>query len=130
MSRTHCCASALAGLLGLIMSFGMGVNLAAAHPGDENQKDAEHAKEDLASTSIEQIEKETAAQAAKIKKETGHTPGRRNEDQNVANATVSAAAAQDPGQGGKWSSVLSTSVVPIFQAVLPNGKVLMWDSVG
>ena len=26
--------------------------------------------------------------------------------------------------------MLSTSVVPIFQAVLPNGKVLMWDSVG
>jgi hypothetical protein len=123
-------ASALAGLLGLIMSFGMGVNLAAAHPGEENQKDTEHAKEDLASTSIEQIEKETAARAAKIKAETGHTPGRRNEDQNVANATVSAAAAQDPGQGGNWSSVLSTSVVPIFQAVLPNGKVLMWDSVG
>ena len=130
MSRTHWRASALAGLLGLIMSFGMGVNLAAAHPGDENQKDTEHAKEDLASTSIEQIEKETAARAAKIKQETGHTPGRRNEDQNVANATVSAAAAQDPGQGGNWSSVLSTSVVPIFQAVLPNGKVLMWDSVG
>jgi hypothetical protein len=130
MSRTYRRASALAGLLGLIMSFGIGVNLAAAHPGDENQKDTEHAKEDLASTSIEQIEKETAARAAKIKEETGHTPGRRNEDQNVANATVSAAAAQDPGQGGNWSSVLSTSVVPIFQAVLPNGKVLMWDSVG
>jgi hypothetical protein len=130
MSRTYWRESALAGLLGLIISFGMGVNLAAAHPGDENQKDTEHAKEDLASTSIEQIEKETAARAAKIKEETGHTPGRRNEDQNVANATVSAAAAQDPGQGGNWSSVLSTSVVPIFQAVLPNGKVLMWDSVG
>jgi hypothetical protein len=26
--------------------------------------------------------------------------------------------------------VLPTDVVPIFQAVLPNGKVLMWDSVG
>jgi hypothetical protein len=130
MSRTYWRESALAGLLGLIISFGMGVNLAAAHPGDENQTDAEHAKEDLASTSIEKIEKDTAAQAAKIKEETGHTPGRRNEDQNVANATVSAAAAQDPGQGGNWSSVLSTSVVPIFQAVLPNGKVLMWDSVG
>ena len=129
-------ASALAGLLGLIMSFGMGVDLAAAHPGDENQKDIEHAKEDLASTSIEKIEKETKANAAKIKKETGHTPGRRNEDQNVANAKVSAAAAQDPGQGGNWSSVINTDqgtkvgVVPIFQAVLPNGKVLMWDSVG
>jgi hypothetical protein len=98
MRRKYWRASALAGLLGLIMSFGMGVDLAVAHPGDENQKDIEHAKEDLASTPIEQIEKETAANAAKIKKETGHTPGRRNEDQNVANARVSAAAAQDPAR--------------------------------
>src|SRR6187200_1577043 len=35
-----------------------------------------------------------------------------------------------------WRSVIPTDqgskvgVVPIFQAVLPNGKVLMWDSVG
>ena len=54
----------------------------------------------------------------------------------MPNARVSAAAAQDPGQGGSWSSVIPTDqgskvgVVPIFQAVLPNGKVLMWDSVG
>jgi Domain of unknown function (DUF1929)/FG-GAP repeat len=136
MRRRYWRASALAGLLGLITSVSTGIGIAAAHPGDENQKDVEHAKEDLASTSIEQIEKETAANAAKIKKETGHTPGRRNEDQNVANAKLSAAAAQDPGQGGNWSSVISTDqgtkvgVVPIFQAVLPNGKVLMWDSVG
>ena len=25
---------------------------------------------------------------------------------------------------------MPTPVVPVFQAVLPNGKVLMWDSVG
>jgi hypothetical protein len=108
----------------------MGVDLAAAHPGDEDQADAEHAKEDLAGTSIEQIESETRANAAKIKKATGDTPGRRTAKQTVPNASISAVAAQDPGQGGAWSSVLPTSVVPIFQAVLPNGKVLMWDSVG
>ncbi|MFL6540122.1 MAG: galactose oxidase-like domain-containing protein, partial [Chthoniobacterales bacterium] len=28
------------------------------------------------------------------------------------------------------SAVIPTDVVPIFQAMLPNGKVLMWDSVG
>ena len=83
-----------------------------------------------------QIEKDTAAKAAKIKKATGNTPGRLSKDQNVANANSLAAAAQDPGQGGSWSSVIPTDqgskvgVVPIFQAVLPNGKVLMWDSVG
>ena len=120
----------MAGIFGLVMSVSTGVGLAAAHPGDGDETDAEHAKEDLASTSITQIEKETRANAAKIKESTGETPGRQTEDQKVANAKVSAAAAQDPGQGGAWSSVLSTSVVPIFQAVLPNGKVLMWDSVG
>jgi len=136
MRRRYWRASALAGLFGLIISAGIGVDLAAAHPGEGEHTDAEHAKEDLAGTSIEKIEKQTLASAAKIKKATGQTPGRRTEDQNVPNARVSAAAAQDPGQGGSWSSVINTDqgskvgVVPIFQAVLPNGKVLMWDSVG
>ena len=130
MGRRYWRTSALAGLFGLVISVGMGVDLAAAHPGDEDQADAEHAKQDLAGTSIEQIERETRAKAAKIKKATGDTPGRRTAEQTVPNASVSAVAAQDPGQGGAWSSVLPTSVVPIFQALLPNGKVLIWDSVG
>ena len=71
MWRRYCRASALAGLTGLIMSVSIGVGGAAAHPGDGNQTDADHAKEDLAGTSIVQIEKETAAKAAKIKKATG-----------------------------------------------------------
>jgi hypothetical protein len=49
------------------MSIGLGVELAAVDP-DDQQKDAEHAKQDLAGTSIEQIEKQTAANATKIKK--------------------------------------------------------------
>src|SRR5688572_275952 len=123
-------ASALAGLFGLVISVGLGVDLAAAHPRDDKQADAEHAKQDLAATPIEQIERETRANADKTKKATGDTPGRRTDDQTVPNARLSAVAAQDAGQGGKWSSVYSTSVVPIFQAVLPNGKVLIWDSAG
>jgi hypothetical protein len=130
MRRRYWRAGALAGVFGLITSVGIGVDLAAAHPGDENRTDAEHAKQDLAGTSIEQIEKQTLANAAKIKNDTGDTPGRKTEEQTVPNARVSAVAAQDPGQGGAWGSALSTSVVPIFQAVLPNGKVLIWDSVG
>ena len=78
MGRSYWRASALAGLFGLIISAGMGVDLAAAHPGDEDQTDAEHAKQDLADTSIEQIEKETRANATKIKKATGDTPGRQH----------------------------------------------------
>ena len=129
MRRRYWRVSALAGLFGLITSIGIGVDFAAAHPGDE-KTDAEHAKQDLADTSIEQIEKETKANAAKIKKATGDTPGRQTDEQTVPNARLSAVAAQDFSQGGRWSSVVSTSVVPIFQAVLPNGKVLIWDSVG
>ncbi len=129
MRRRYWRASALAGLFGLITSVIAGMGIAFAHPGDD-ETDAEHAKEDLASTSIEKIEKQTKANATRIKKETGDTPGRKSDEQTVPNARLSAAAAQDPGQGGAWSSVLSTSVVPIFQAVLPNGKVLIWDSVG
>ena len=110
----------MAGLLGLITSFSTGVGIAAAHPGDGDETDTEHAKQDLAGTSIEKIEKDTEANAIKIKKETGHTPGRRSDEQTVPNAKVSAAAAQDPGQGGSWSSVIPTDqgskvgVVPIF----------------
>jgi hypothetical protein len=130
MRRRYSRATALAGLVGLIISFGMSVDRAAAHPGDGDETDAEHAKEDLAGTSIEQIEKLTRANATKITRATGNTPGRRSAEQTIPNAKISAVAAQDPGQGGAWSSVLATSVVPIFQAVLPNGKVLIWDSAG
>ena len=136
MRRKYLRVSALTGLVGLIISVGVAVDLAAAHPGDENKTDAEHAKQDLADTSITEIEKETKANATKIKENTGDTPGRQTQDQTVPNARLSAVAAQDPGQGGNWSSVINTDqgskvgVVPIFQAVLPNGKVLMWDSVG
>jgi Domain of unknown function (DUF1929)/FG-GAP repeat len=129
MRRRYWRATALAGLFGLITCVSTGIGIAFAHPGDD-ETDVEHAKQDLAGTSIEKIEKQTKANATKIKEETGDTPGRKSDEQTVPNARVSAAAAQDPGQGGNWSSVLSTSVVPIFQAVLPNGKVLIWDSVG
>ena len=92
-------ATALAGLVGLIMSATTGIGLAAAHPGEgDEHTDVEHAKEDLADQPITQIEKETRANAAKIKEATGTTPGRRTEDQNVFNAKVSAATAQDPVQ--------------------------------
>ena len=35
-----------------------------------------------------------------------------------------------PDQIGQWSAVINMPVIPIFTALLPNGKVLMWDSVG
>ncbi len=104
---------------------------ASAHPTDAGLTDAEHAAQDLVGTPISTVEQQTAANARKITEVTGVRPGRR-----TAAATASrverraAAAASDPGVGGQWGAVTGTEVVPIFQAVLPNGKVLMWDSVG
>jgi hypothetical protein len=118
------------GMAGISMSLFVGAGTAAAHPNDPHETDEQHAAQDLAGTSIEQIEKDTRANALKIKKATGTAPGGRTADQQVANEGASSRAATDPGQGGQWSAVVNTPVVPVFQAVLPNGKVLMWDSVG
>ena len=53
----------------------------------------------------------------------GRQPGTRR-------AAARAAAAGDPGTVGRWSAVIPAPVVPIFEALLPSGKILMWDSVG
>ncbi|MBW4620965.1 MAG: RICIN domain-containing protein [Cyanosarcina radialis HA8281-LM2] len=34
-----------------------------------------------------------------------------------------------PDQIGQWSPIINAPLVPIFTALLPNGNVLMWDSV-
>lgn len=104
------------------------VTPAAEHSHDE---DAEHAAQDLAGTPISQIEAQTNANKAKIAKQQGAEPGAARAQKSAAGeSTLSAAVSADPGVSGQWSSVIDTQVVPIFQAVLPNGKVLTWDSVG
>lgn len=92
----------------------------------------EHATDDLASTPISEIERKTAANKRRIIRETGVEPGAaRSKKMGASEPTFSAAAVDpDPSVSGKWSSVLDTEVVPIFQALLPNGKLLIWDSVG
>ena len=82
----------------------------------------EHLEEDLVGTPIRVIEDRTAQAATRIQRETGVRPG-------VARVPAGLAAA-DPGQSGSWSAVVNTPVVPVFEALLPNGKVLAWDSVG
>ena len=129
--RSRLWRAAISGAMaGISMSLLVGVGTAAAHPNDPHESDEQHAAQDLAGVSIEKIEKDTRANALKIKKATGAAPGGRTADQRVANEGASSRAATDPGQGGQWSPVLNTPVVPVFQTVLPNGKVLMWDSVG
>jgi hypothetical protein len=103
-----------------------------AHTGGEvsTLADREHAEQDLAGTGMDVIEKTTETNKRRIKTETGVTPGQKDPKRRLANEPQSIVAAADPGIGGSWSSVIPTDVVPVFQAVLPNGKVLMWDSVG
>ena len=83
--------------------------------------DAEHLAEDLVGTPMRVIEKQTAENADRIQRRTGVRPG---------TARSGRAVAADPGVSGSWSAVTATPVVPVFEAVLPNGKVLIWDSVG
>lgn len=108
----------------------LAVGPASAHPNEPHETDEQHAAQDEAGVPITKIERDTRAQALRIRRASGRLPGRRTADQRVANNRASVAAAADPGDGGQWSAVLDTPVVPVFQAVLPNGKVLMWDSVG
>jgi hypothetical protein len=55
--------------------------------------------------------------------------GTRLRSATAADATAAAVAA-DPGQVGEWSQPVNWPVVGIHVALLPNGKVLAWDSVG
>ena len=82
--------------------------------------DLQHREQDLVGMPMRVIEEKTAQNANRIQRETGRRPG-------VARTR---AAALDPGAAGVWSPVVDTPVVPVFTAVLPNGKVLIWDSVG
>ena len=47
-----------------------------------------------------------------------------------ASQAADAVAAEDPGLVGQWGPVENWPVVGIHVALLPNGKVLAWDSVG
>jgi hypothetical protein len=46
------------------------------------------------------------------------------------NARVRALVQGSSDQIGQWSAIIDAPIVPVFTALLPNGKVLMWDSVG
>lgn len=51
-------------------------------------------------------------------------------DKRVRNDLTAAAVSGSPNQIGVWGPVVNAPVVAIFAALLPNGNVLMWDSVG
>jgi len=62
------------------------------------------------------------------------TEARLNNETRIRSARASqataAAVGTDPGQVGSWGPVVDWPVVGIHVSLLPNGKVLAWDSVG
>jgi Domain of unknown function (DUF1929)/F5/8 type C domain/Galactose oxidase, central domain len=94
---------------------------AAAHHGDGELTAAQrHRAADLAGVSVDTLER----RVNRIARRLGYRPGTRLK--NAARAH----AVGDPGTVGSWSGVIPAPVVPIFSALLPSGKILMWDSVG
>lgn len=77
-----------------------------------------HMAADLAGVSVDTLER----RVNRIARRLGYRPGTRR--------SARLAAVGDPGTVGSWSGVIAAPVVPIFNALLPNGKILMWDSVG
>lgn len=78
----------------------------------------DHAHDDLAGTSMVELEKSADPKV-----------GLRPKSGKAAQEAKEAVAA-GPEVSGSWGPVQPTAVVPVFSALLPNGKVLMWDSVG
>jgi hypothetical protein len=118
------------GAASIALTLLLGAQPATGHPTAPPDADEQHAIQDLVGTPMDEIEAEARATAQRIEQTTGQAPGGRTSDQQVTNQRASSAAAADPGQGGQWSAVRATPVVPVFQVVLPNGKVLLFDSVG
>jgi Domain of unknown function (DUF1929)/F5/8 type C domain len=94
---------------------------AVAHhsPGKALTAAERHRAADLAGLPVRTLER----RMRKLTRRLGRQPGTRP-------AAARASALGDPGQVGSWSGVIAAPVVPIFEALLPSGKILMWDSVG
>jgi hypothetical protein len=92
----------------------------AHHPAGQLTAAERHRAADLAGVSVRKLERRVNAIARRL----GYRPGTRR------TAMARAAAVGDPGTVGSWSGVIPAPVVPIFSALLPSGKILMWDSVG
>jgi hypothetical protein len=100
-------------VLGLVVALGLGApSVATAH---NVNTPAGHAAEDAVS--------HDPATEARLDRNT------RLHSATAAGVTA-AAVTPDPGQVGQWGPVVDWPVVGIHVTLLPNGKVLAWDSVG
>jgi Galactose oxidase-like, Early set domain/Ricin-type beta-trefoil lectin domain len=128
MSLPRSRAAAAVAAAVVVLAFAGATPPAAVAHDDPGRTDAQHAADDLAGVPMSTIERNTKANQDRIAKQTGVRPGRRSATAQKLAAQVAAAA--DPGVAGTFGAVHATPVVPVFTAMLPNGKVLMWDSVG
>jgi hypothetical protein len=99
--------------LGLSLALSLGLpGLALAHP--VNTPEGHQAEDEVV---------HDAATEARLGRETRLRSA-------AESRSAAAAVAADPGQAGQWGPVVDWPVVGIHVALLPNGKVLAWDSVG
>jgi hypothetical protein len=105
-------------ILGLLLLSGLMLpGSAAAHGTPSAGK--RHRAADLAGASVPALERQVRGVTRRLGQQPGTSAG-----------AARLAPAGDPGLVGSWSPVIPAPVVPIFEALLPNGKILMWDSVG
>lgn len=103
----------------------MGAASAPAGPGHGSpDAAARHAASDLSGVSMDRLERQVRATARRL----GRRPGSR--PRGARARAAQALGSTDPAVVGRWGPVQDAPVVPVFTAVLPNGKVLLWDSVG
>jgi hypothetical protein len=105
-------------ILGLLLLSGLMLPGSAAAHGTPSAGER-HRAADLAGASVPVLERQVRG----VTRQLGHQPG-------TSAGAARLAPAGDPGLVGSWSPVIPAPVVPIFEALLPNGKILMWDSVG
>lgn len=142
-----------AALVAALVTLALSPSSAVAH--DTTDDPEAHGREDLVGRSVESLEKRATA----VTKEKGRRPGTRSGEDKAGAAARKADLARaskakpqpqarasgtttttptptptpsvdDPARVGSFGPVKATPVVPVFTAVLPNGKILMWDSVG
>ena len=107
--------------LAVATALGLAASPALGHEGHALTDAERHVAADTADVSVKTLER----RMRRVTRRLGRQPGTRA----PASAAARLTETTDPGQVGSWSPVFAAPVVPVFEALLPSGKILMWDSV-
>lgn len=102
-------------------------------PDAEQSARTSEAKQQAVATAPERTEdaKSVARSAAEDQlSDTASAPGAAPQESAVTAASQALVTQAATTSVGRWSEVLPMPVIPVFTAMLPSGKVLIWDSVG